>query len=253
MKRSISIIAVLLITFPFLLPAQGIRQNERTMLALRGGLTVGANLSVYTGEAPVRPAADNTLFATGHGSNITIGGFFEKPFSRAILFGASLLYEPMSGSLDATFTEPFRISDANGEVYSIVRNHKVDYSLYYLTLAGYVKLYPVKNAGVFFSTGLHLSALMKDLYYYDAATIKQPEQFLGATYTEGNHVSDGSAIRTSLDFGIGYEIYTPYAFISPSVHYDYGLSKVIDTSWSDNWGINNFRLLLSVSLPIITL
>ena len=242
-----------LVLLPVILSAQGTRINERTRLAIRGGVGIGTNLSLYHGDVPVRPEADNTLFATGHGSNITIAGFFEKPFSQSVVFGASLAYEPMSGSLDQTFTEPFRISDANGEISSLVRNYKVDYTLHYLTLAGYVKLYPIKNTGIFLTSGLHLSALMKNLYFYSTATIKQPEQYLGASYTEGKQVDDASALRTSVDIGIGYEIFTTFAFISPEIHYDLGFSKVINTSWSDNWGIHNLRLMLSASFPIIIL
>jgi hypothetical protein len=253
MKLRITLLAFGIAVLPLLLAAQGTRINERMRLALRAGLCVGTNLSLYSGDVPVLPKADNTFYATGHGSNFAIGGFIEKPFSSSVVFGAALGYEPMSGSIDNSFTEPFRIADGNGNVYTVVRNYKVDYSLHYLTLAAYTKVYPLKNTGIFLNAGLHLSVLMKNLYYYGTATIKQPEQYLGASYTEGEHVNDAKALRTSIDFGFGYEISTTYAFITPEVHYDLGLSKVIDTAWSDNWGINNLRLQVSISFPLITI
>jgi hypothetical protein len=253
MKTRISFFVAATVFIPVLLAAQTSHINDRVRYAVRAGLAIGTNLSMYSGDVPLRPMADNTHYATGGGSNITIAGLVEKPFSQSLTVGATLAFEPMGGSVTGTFKEPFRVSDEVGNLYEVVRNYRVDYNLYYLTLGGYAKLYPVKNSGAYASAGLRLSTLMKDLYYSNTATVKEPQIYEGAVYKENQSISDSKRIRASLDLGVGYEIRTTYVLISPEVHYDIGFSKVIDTAWSDSWRINNVRLIVSATFPIVTL
>lgn len=227
------------------------RVNDRTWAALRGGLFIGTNQSFHLGDVPMRPSSENAFYVTGHGSNFTIGGIVEKPMSRSFTMGMRASYDPMSGDFEKAYTEPFRVADAQGTVYTVERSYDVQYTLHYFTLGGFVKLYPMQGPGFYLGTGLNLTALLRDMYYYKTAGITEPEIYQTATESERRPVSDANAFRASVDVCVGYEFYLRYAFISPEIHYDMGLTKVLDTPWSDSWSINNLRIIVTATFPLV--
>jgi hypothetical protein len=229
------------------------RVNDRTWAALRGGIYLGTNQTYHLGDVPMRPAADNTLFTTGRGSNFTIGGIVEKPMSRSLTVGLRASYDPMNGDFQATVTEPYRIADAEGTVYNVERTYDVEYTLQYFSLGAFVKMYLGQGPGLFIGSGINLTALLRNMYYYNTATLNLPEPYQGSTGSERKQVSDANAFRASLDVGVGYEFFVRYAFISPEIHYDLGLNKVMSTSWSDNWSINNLRIIVTATFPLVVI
>jgi hypothetical protein len=251
MKSRIALATLCLLLTSVTAFGQLTRVNDRTWAALRGGLFIGTNQSFHVGDVPITPNAENTVTTTGHGSNFTIGGIIEKPMSRSLTLGLRACYDPMSGDFDATTVEPFRVADGQGTVYNLSVTNDVQYTLHYFTLGGFVKLYPMQGPGFYLETGLNLTALLRDMYYDNTTTVAAPAIYKGATESIDYPVSDANAFRASLDVGVGYEFYVRSAFISPEIHYDLGLNKVLATSWSDQWSINNVRILLTATFPLV--
>lgn len=230
--------------------AQLPRANERTWHALRGGLFLGVNHSRYSGDVPFRPFADNSLFGDGSGTNFTFGIQFEKALSRIIVLGIRASFDPMTGTVDQNVTEIGRVSDSQGNLYDVERDKSVEYILRYFSIGGYGKLYPGGGPGFFIGTGLTVSALMRDHFTY-SNTVTSPEWARGAVApTESGEIEKVNPLRISIDAALGYEFFFSYGFISPEIHYDIGLSNVIDASYADTWSINNIRGVLAINFPL---
>ena len=253
MKR-ISIILLLALTFVGMhaAHAQGIRVGDRAWYTVRGGLFAGVNQSFYRGDVPLLPSADNAFFSNGSSTNFIFGVHGEKAITRHVVLGLRLAFDQMSGEVDGRFTDPFRVADPDDPtiVSELVRDQTVEYTLQYLTLGGYGKLYPMGGPGLFFSGGLSVGTLIKDDYSHEA-TVVEPEWASGSVApSQSGEIEDVTGMRYAASLGLGYDFYFRYGFLTPQIMYEFGLSQVVDAPYADSWKINNIRFVLDLTFPV---
>ncbi|MBE0644023.1 MAG: outer membrane beta-barrel protein [Bacteroidetes bacterium] len=230
--------------------AQGLRVGDRAWYTVRGGLFVGVNQSFHKGSVPLLPSDENAFYAKGNSSNFIFGVHGEKALTRFVVLGVRLTFDQMSGMIDGRYTEPYRIADNQGTPWDVVRDHSVDYTLQYLSLGGYGKVYPMGGPGLFVSGGVNIGALMKHDYAH-TATIVEPEWAVGSQAPEQSGVIDNvNGIRYAAAIGLGYDFFFRYGFLSPQVMYEFGLNQVVDAPYADSWKINNIRAVVDLTFPI---
>lgn len=232
--------------------AQGLRVGDRAWYTVRGGLFAGVNQSFHNGDVPMIPAADNAFFADGNHTNFIFGVHGEKAVTRHLVLGLRIAFDQMSGDIEDQFTEPFRIADPTDPriVYDLVRDQTVEYTLQYLSVGAYGKLYPLSGPGFFLSGGFHVATLIKDDFSH-SASIVEPEWAKGANATSlTGEIEDVNGMRYAASAGLGYDFYFRYGFLSPQVMYEFGLSEVIDASYADSWKIDNVRFVVDLTFPI---
>ncbi|MFZ1729892.1 MAG: outer membrane beta-barrel protein [Bacteroidota bacterium] len=230
--------------------AQGLRVGDRAWYTVRGGLFVGLNQTFHKGSVPLLPSTENSFYASGKSTNFIFGVQGEKAITRFVVLGLRLTFDQMSGKIDGRFTEPYRISDPQGTPWDVVRDHNVDYTLQYLSLGGYGKVYPMGGPGLFLSGGLNIGALMKNDYAH-TATIVEPEWAAGTVAPEqSGAIDNANGIRYAASIGLGYDFAFRYGFVSPQVMYEFGLNHVIDAPYADSWKVNNLRLVVDLSFPV---
>jgi len=251
MKTKLTLFTLALVTFlAGSVSAQLMRANDRTWHALRGGLYIGLNQSLHAGNVPLSPSPDNTFYTKGSGTNFIFGLVMEKGISRFIVLGLRLGFDPMSASIHENFREVGRISDSQGNLYDVYRDHNVEYSLRYFSLNGYAKLYPYGGPGFFLGGGLTTSALLKSTYS-TSAIVTAPDWARGSVgKTSSGEIADINNIRYSLNVSAGYDFYFTYGFVTPELRYDIGLSNVVDAGYADTWSVNNISGLVSMTFPL---
>jgi hypothetical protein len=230
--------------------AQGLRVGERAWHTTRGGLFVGLNQSFHNGSVPMLPSAENSFYTDGNASNFIFGVHGEKALTRFVVLGLRLTFDQMSGSLEGRYTEPFRIADPQGTPWDVVRDQTVDYTLQYLSLGGYGKVYPMGGPGLFLSGGASVGALMKNDFAH-TATIVEPEWAAGSKAPENSGTIDNAnSVRYAASVGLGFDFFFRYGFLTPQVMYEFGLNPVVDADYADSWKINNIRAVVDVTFPI---
>lgn len=230
--------------------AQGLRVGDRAWYTVRGGLFVGLNQSFHRGNVPLLPTAENAFYTRGNSTNFIFGVQGEKALTRFVVLGLRLTFDQMSGVVDGRYTEPYRIADTQGTPWDVVRDHKADYTLQYLSLAGFGKVYPMGGPGLFFSGGLSIGALMKNDYTH-TATIVEPEWAAGSQAPElSGAIDNANGVRYAASIGLGYDFAFRYGFVSPQVMYEFGMNNVVDAPYADSWKVNNLRLVVDLSFPI---
>jgi hypothetical protein len=251
MKRTSILFSVLLLLAGLqLAQAQGVRIGERAWYTIRGGLFVGLNHSMHNGDVPLLPVQENSYYGSANNSNIIFGIHGEKAMTRYVVFGLRLAFDQMSGDVTGRFTEPWRIADDNGTLYNVVRDHDGSYTLQYVSLGLYTKLYPMSGPGVFVLGGASLGALIKGEYTH-SATINDPDWARGAVSpVQSGEIPDANTLRYALQLGLGYDFYFRYGFISPAISYEFGLNPVSDARFADTWTIHNLRFLIDLTFPI---
>ncbi len=250
MKRTI-ILFILALTLGgvFQANAQRRRVGERAWHAIRGGLLIGVNESYHNGDVPFLPIEDNMHYGKGSGTNFLFGLHGEKAASRHVVFGLRILYNDMSGDVEGTVTEPFRISDDDGVVYDLSRAYKTDYTLQYLAFSFYTKLYVTPGPSFFIKAGASIASKIKSDYSSNVA-ITEPDWAAGSTVTYSGGIDDVNKLRYSVDVGIGYDIWYRYGFITPQVEYEFGLNNVTDANYGKSWKIDNLRFLVLFTFPV---
>lgn len=251
MKR-FSLLLLLVLTLAGLqaVQAQGLRVGDRAWYTVRGGLFLGFNQSFHSGSVPLLPSAENAFYADGSGSNFIFGVHGEKALTRFVVLGLRLSFDQMSGEIEGRYTEPFRIADPQGTPWEVVRDHSVDYTLQYLTLSGYGKMYPMGGPGLFLSAGLSVGALMKHDFAH-TATMVEPEWAAGSAAPEqSGAIDDANGVRYAAAVGLGYDFYFRYGFLTPQLMYEFGLNNVVDAKYADSWKINNLRAVVDLTFPI---
>ncbi len=258
MKR-ISIILLLALTFVGMhsAHAQGLRVGDRAWYTVRGGLFAGVNQSYYNGDVPLFPTLENVNFADGDGTNFIFGVQGEKAVTRHVVLGLRLAFNQMSGNIDGRYTDPFRVADPDDPtiVSELIRDQSVDYTLQYLTLGGYGKLYPMGGPGLFVSGGLSVGTLIKDDFSH-SATVVEPEWAAGSVAPAmSGEIEDVNGMRYAASLGLGYDFFFRYGFLTPQIMYEFGLSKVlgdsfINNSYADTWRIDNVRFVLDLNFPV---
>ena len=250
MKSRATCSAFLLLLLAVSAQAQHIRVSDRTWHAWRGGFETGLTESFHTGKVPLTPSGDNTVWGTGNEANFHFFGFVEKGMSRSFVLGIRGGWDPMSATMEGTYTEPFRISDPQGNPVDVVRKHQIEYILRYITIGGYAKLYPMGGPGLYLGAGVNVSMLTQKRYV-DNATIVEPQWAAG---TEGvpqtGTLAETAALRASFDVLLGYEVFYMYAFVSPVVRYNLGLGHPVTASYGDDWNINNVSIGISFAFPL---
>lgn len=251
MKRtSILFSAALLLAGLQLAQAQGVRIGERAWYTIRGGLFVGMNQSFHNGDVPLLPTQENNYYGDAGSTNIIFGVHGEKAITRYVALGVRLSFDQMSGDVEGSFTEPYRIADDNGAVYEVVRGHDAEYTLQYLSLGFYAKFYPMSGPGFFALTGANLGALLKGDYSH-TATISEPDWARGSVSVPlSGAIPDANNLRYALQLGFGYDFYFRYGFVTPMVSYEFGLNPVSNATYADSWKVNNLRLLIDLTFPI---
>lgn len=251
MKRtSILFSFVLLLVGMQLAHAQGIRIGERAWYTIRGGLFLGLNHSFHNGDVPLLPQQENSYYGDATNTNIIFGVHGEKAITRYVVLGVRVAFDQMSGEVEGRFTEPFRIADDNGNVYDVVRDHNADYTLQYLSLGFYSKMYPMSGPGFFVMGGVGLGALLKG-DYSNTATIAEPDWASGSVSPAiSGEIPDVNSLRYALQLGLGYDFYFRYGFVTPTVSYEFGLNPVTDAAFADSWTINNLRFIIDLTFPI---
>ncbi|MDH7514951.1 MAG: outer membrane beta-barrel protein [Bacteroidota bacterium] len=250
MKRISIFAAVWCTILPFTAFSQWTHVGQRTWHAFRGGLSLGMNYTLYTGEIPLLPSPEIQTFGEGESLNFQAFAFVEKPFSRSIAAGLKVGWDPMSATVEGNMLEPYRIADGDGNLYPVRRDHTTDYILRYFTAGGYVKIYPGGGPGFFLGAGFSVSFLTEKRYVNNA-TITEPEWARGAkAQPQTGGLSNTNPMRGSLDIMIGYEFFYMYGFLSPQLHYNYGFDHPIDASYADSWGVHNIRLSVAFALPL---
>ncbi len=230
--------------------AQGLRVGDRAWYTVRGGLFVGLNQSFHRGNVPLLPSADNAFYAHGNSTNFIFGVQGEKALTRFVVLGLRLTFDQMSGTVDGQYTEPYRIADSQGTPWEVVRDHNGDYTLQYLSLGTFGKVYAMGGPGLFFSGGISIGALMKNDYTH-TATIVEPEWAAGSVAPElSGAIDDANGIRYAASIGLGYDFAFRYGFVSPQVMYEFGLNKVVDAPYADSWKVNNLRLVVDLNFPV---
>ena len=220
--------------------AQGLRVGDRAWHTVRGGLFIGVNQSFHSGNVPMLPMAENAFYADGNSSNFIFGVHGEKALTRFVVLGLRLTFDQMSGTMEGRYTEP----------WEVVRDQTVDYTLQYLTLAGYGKVYPMSGPGLFLSGALSVGALMKHDFAH-TATVVEPEWAAGSIAPEqSGAIDDANGIRYAAAVGLGYDFYFRYGFLTPQVMYEFGLNNVVDARYADSWKINNIRAVVDLTFPI---
>ena len=253
MKR-ISIILLLALTFVGMhtAHAQGIRVGDRAWHTVRGGLFAGVNQSFHRGSVPLLPSAENAFYTKGNTTNFIFGVHGEKAITRYVVLGLRLTFDQMSGDMDGRFTDPFRVADPTDPtiVSDLVRDQSVEYTLQYLALGAYGKLYPMSGPGMFVSGGLSVGTLIKDDYSHQA-TIVEPEWAAGnVSPIQNGEIEDVNGMRYAASLGLGYDFFFRYGFLTPQVMYEFGLSEVINAPYADSWKINNIRFVLDLTFPV---
>ncbi|MBI5646339.1 MAG: hypothetical protein HY962_05355 [Ignavibacteriae bacterium] len=250
MKRTLSLLALVVCLCGTTAQAQYYHVGERTWTAFRGGIGTGINYTMHTGDIPVLPFSDNTNFTKGGDVNFTLQGFVEKPFTRSFAFGLKLAWDPMSATVEQNTLEPYRITDPQGQVYDVRRDHVTEYILRYVTIGGYVKIYPVGGPGFFVGGGASMSILTTKRFVNNA-TITEPEWAIGTKGTPlTGPIDNANPLRASVDLMLGYEVFFAYGFLSPQVQYNYGFGSPIDEKYAESWSIDNVRLLINFALPL---
>lgn len=251
MKRTVILFsAALLLAGLQLAQSQGMRIGERAWYTIRGGLFVGMNQSFHNGDVPLLPTQDNTYFGDAGSTNIIFGVHGEKAVTRYVVLGVRVTYDQMSGDVEGNFTEPFRIADDNGAVYEVVRDHNAEYTLQYVSLGFYSKLYPMSGPGFFVLGGASLGALLNGEYSH-TATIAEPDWARGSVSApQSGEIPDVNNLRYALQLGFGYDFYFRYGFVTPMVSYEFGLNPVSDAKYADSWKVNNLRFLIDLTFPI---
>lgn len=247
--RSILIALLVLAALPDA-HAQLRRANDRTWHALRGGLTIGYSRSMHNGDVPMMPSDGNTMFTDGGGSNVTFGAFLEKPLSRFIALGGALSLDPLSATFTKRFQDPFRIADAQGTLYDVRREHSAEYTLQYITLRGYAKLYPSGGPGFFVGGSLGLAALTKATFKNEAMLVEPVWARGSQSASTSGDLADANSIRYTVGAMVGYEIFFNYGFVAPQLQYDFALNTVSGAAWSDNWSVDNLRAVVTVAFPL---
>jgi hypothetical protein len=230
--------------------AQGVRIGERAWYTIRGGLFVGLNQSFHNGSVPLLPTQENSYFGDAGSTNLIFGVHGEKAVTRYVVLGVRVAFDQMSGEVEGNFTEPYRIADDNGAVYTVSRDHAADYTLKYLSFGFYSKLYPMGGPGFFVLGGANLGALLKGDFAH-TATIREPDWARGSvSATQGGEIPDANNLRYALQLGLGYDFYYRYGFVTPMVSYEFGLNPVSSAKYADSWTVNNLRLLIDLTFPI---
>jgi hypothetical protein len=230
--------------------AQGLRVGDRAWYTVRGGLFVGLNQSFHNGSVPLIPSSDNAFYADANSTNFIFGIQGEKALTRFMVLGLRLTFDQMSGTIEGRYTEPYRIADSQGTPWDVVRDHKADYTLQYLSLGIYDKVYPMGGPGLFLSGGLSIGALMKNDFAH-TATIVEPEWAAGTQAPEqSGTIDNANGIRYAASIGLGFDFAFRYGFVSPQVMYEFGLNQVVDAPYADSWKINNLRFVLDLNFPV---
>ncbi len=251
MKRSsIFFSFVLLLAATQLAQAQGVRIGERAWYTIRGGLHVGLNHSFHSGNVPLLPTQDNNYFGDAANTNIIFGVHGEKAVTRYVVLGLRATFDQMSGDVEGRFTEPYRIADDNGIVYDVVRDHTAEYTLQYLSIGFYSKMYPMSGPGFFVLGGASLGALLKG-DYTNTATIAEPDWASGSVSSAmSGDIPEANNLRYAAQIGLGYDFYFRYGFVTPTVSYEFGLNPVTGAAYTDSWNVNNLRFLIDLTFPI---
>ncbi len=243
------VIAVLMLTALPQAYGQLRRANDRTWHALRGGLVLGYARSLHSGDVPMLPTDGNTMFTDGGGSNVTFGVLLEKPLSRFIALGAAISLDPLSATFTKRFQEPFRIADSQGTLYDVRREHETEYSLQYVSLRAFAKLYPSGGPGFFVGGSFGLAALAKGTYK-NSAMLVEPIWAKGSqSATTSGDLPSANELRYTVGALVGYEIFFNYGFVAPQLQYDFALNAVSSAGWSDNWSVDNLRAVVTVTFP----
>lgn len=251
MKRiSIVLLFVLALTGVQSVHAQGLRVGDRAWHTVRGGLFLGFNQSLHSGSVPLLPSSDNSYFADGNGSNVIFGVHGEKALTRFVVMGLRLTFDQMSGGIDGRYTEPYRIADNQGTLWQVVRDHSVAYTLQYLSLGGYGKVYPMSGPGLFLSGGLGIGALLKSDFSHSASVVEPGWASGSQSPEQAGTIDDANDLRYSASIGLGYDFFFRYGFITPQVMYEFGLNQVVDASYADTWKVDNLRAVIDVTFPI---
>ncbi len=230
--------------------AQWTRVGERTWHAFRGGLSLGMNYTMYAGDVPVLPDPEMRTFANGQAINFNAFAFVEKPFSRSVSAGLKLGWDPMSGIVKENVLEAYRISDDDGNLYAVRRDHTTDYILRYITAGAYAKVYPGGGPGFFLGAGFSVSFLTAKRFV-NTATITDPGWVAGQKGPPvTGPLTNTNPMRASLDLMLGYEFFYMYGFFSPQLHYNYGFDHPIDAKYADSWCVHNVRINVAFALPL---
>ncbi|HOJ03239.1 MAG TPA: outer membrane beta-barrel protein [Bacteroidota bacterium] len=230
--------------------AQGLRVGDRAWYTIRGGLFLGMNQSFHSGDVPMLPLAENGFYGETNGTNIVFGVHGEKAFTRSIAMGLRLTFDQMSGTVDGRFTEPYRIADDNGVTYPVVRDHEGEYTLQYLSLGLYAKLYPLNGPGFFVLAGGSAATLLKGDYSH-TATIVEPDWARGSESPAlSGEIPEANDVRFAAQLGLGYDFWFRYGFVTPSISYEFGLTPVSEAKWMDNWTVDNVKILVELTFPI---
>lgn len=230
--------------------AQGLRVGDRAWYTLRGGLFLGLNQSFHSGSVPMLPSEENAFYSDGNSSNFIFGIHGEKALTRFMVLGLRLTFDQMSGAIEGRYTEPFRIADPQGTPWVVVRDQTVDYTLQYLSLGGYGKVYPMGGPGLFLSGSVSIGALMKHDFAH-TATVVEPEWAAGSKAPEqSGAIDDANGIRYAAGVGLGFDFFFRYGFVTPQVLYEFGLNPVVDADYADSWKVNNLRVVVDVTFPI---
>jgi len=251
MKRT-SILIFVALTFAGLqvMHAQGLRMGDRAWFTIRGGLFLGMNQSLHTGDVPLLPTVENNYFTSGSSTNIIFGVHGEKALTRYVSLGLRLTFDQMSGNMDGRYTEAYRIADDNGTLYSVVRDHEAKYTLQYLSIGMYTKLYPLSGPGFFVLGGAGVGTLMKGDYSH-VATIAQPDWARGAeSPTISDGIPDANDLRYSAQLGFGYDFWFRYGLVTPILSYEFALNPVSQARFADSWNVDNLRFLVELTFPI---
>ena len=232
--------------------AQGIRVGDRAWYTVRGGLFAGVNQSFHFGDVPLMPSPDNAFYTNGTSTNFIFGVHGEKALTRYVVLGLRLTFDQMSGEVDGRFTDPFRVADPGDPriVNELVRDQSVEYTLQYLSVGGYGKVYPMSGPGFFLSGSLQVGTLIKDDFSH-SATVVEPEWAKGSEApAQSGEIKDVNGMRFAAGAGFGYDFYFRYGFLTPQIIYEFGLSKVIDAPYADSWKIDNVRVVVDLTFPI---
>ena len=230
--------------------AQAQRISDRTWHGWRGGFEAGLTETFYGGDVPISPSVDNPKFVTGSDANFHLFGFLEKGVSRSFVLGLRMGWDPMSAVMEGTYADPGRIADPQGNVYTVLRAHKMEYILRYITLGGYGKLYPMGGPGLFLGAGVNVSVLTQKRYI-DNATIIEPQFAAGRESPPlTGPLEDTNPLRASLDVLIGYEQFYSFAFIAPQIRYNLGFGHPVSASYGDSWTISNLTIGVAFAFPL---
>jgi hypothetical protein len=251
MKKCILLLVIACaVSCPWQLSAQGKRVSDRAWYAVRGGFFAGVNESFHQGDVPLLPSPDNTAFADGMGTNFVFGLHGEKAFTRYIALGLNIMFDQMSGSVEGTFTEPYRIADDQGTLYDVTRDQSTDYTLQYLSFGVYTKLYPMAGPGFYVGAGFSLSTRVKDDYSF-TATIVEPEWAKGSVSPpESGSIPEVNNLRYAVNVNLGYDFAFRYGFITPQLAYEFGLNPVSDAKYAETWKVDNLRFILALTFPV---